>query len=238
MTIVFITGASRGLGKAIVELLLNDDNIRVVGISRQQNIEHPNYRHLVLDLSDIEIVERFRFPVEEYSKYILINNAGVIEPIAHLGHEFSTDITNNININLVAPTLLINMFMRQFSNTGKPLHIINVSSGAGKYPIDGWSTYSASKAGLDMFSLVLNEEMKIEEKTNVKIHSIAPGIVDTAMQEKIRESNTDSFSNIEKFKNYYKQKKLSSPDDVALKFKQVIDNPENFPDVIIDVRNF
>ena len=238
MTIAFITGTSRGLGKALAELLLEEDDYKVVGISRQQNIEHPNYKHTIIDLSDIETVERFRFPVEEYDRYILINNAGVVEPIAHLGHEFATDIKNNFNINLIAPTILINMFMRQFSNTGKPVHIINVSSGAGKHPVDGWSTYNASKAGIDMFSLALKEELIIDNKTHVNIHSIAPGIVDTAMQNAIRESNSENFSNIEKFKNYHDNKLLTSPEDVALKFKQVIDNPNNFPDVIIDVRNF
>ena len=238
MTIAFITGTSRGLGKAIAELLLEDENIKVVGISRNQSIEHPNYRHKVLDLSDIEIIERYRFPVEEYDKYILINNAGVIEPISHLGHEFSTDIKHNYNINLLAPSILINLFMRQFSNTGKPIHIINVSSGAGKYPIDGWSTYSASKAGLDMFSLALKEEINIDGRENVNIHSIAPGIVNTEMQGIIRNSNSESFSNIDKFKNYFEDNLLTSPKEVASKFKKVIDNPEKFPDVVIDVRNF
>ncbi len=238
MTIVFITGASRGLGKALTELLLEDDDVRVVGISRTQNIEHPNYRHKILDLSDIETVERYRFPVEEYDKYILINNAGTIEPIAHIGHEFATDIKRNYNINLLSPSILINMFMRQFSNTGKPIHIINVSSGAGKYPIDGWSSYCASKSGLDMFSLTLKEEITIDGKVNVFIHSIAPGVVDTNMQEIIRDSNSDNFSNIDKFKNYYENDILTSPEEVALKFKEVIDNPEKFPDVIIDVRDF
>ena len=238
MTIAFITGTSRGLGKAIAELLLEDENIKVVGISRNQSIEHPNYRHKFLDLSDIETIERYRFPVEEYDKYILINNAGVIEPISHLGHEFATDIKINYNINLLAPSILMNMFMRQFSNTGKLVHIINVSSGAGKYPIDGWSTYSASKAGLDMFSLALKEEIIIDGRENVNIHSIAPGIVNTEMQGIIRNSNSESFSNIDKFKNYFEDNLLTSPKEVASKFKKVIDNPEKFPDVVIDVRNF
>lgn len=238
MTIAFITGTSRGLGKAISELLLKDDEIKVVGISRTQNIEHPNYRHKTLDLSDIEIVEQFRFPVEEYDKYILINNAGTINPIAHLGHEFATDISHNYNINLIAPSILMNIFMRQFSNTGKPVHIINVSSGAGKYPIDGWSCYNASKAGLDMFSLALKEEIKIDKKDNVTIHSIAPGVVDTEMQTIIRSSNSEDFSNTDKFKDYFENNVLSSAEDVAIKFKEVIDHPEKFPDVIIDVRNF
>lgn len=238
MTIVFITGTSRGLGKAIAELLLEDEKNLVVGISRKQNIEHSNYKHIVLDLSDIEIVKKFRFPEQEFEKCILINNAGTIEPIAHLGHQFSTDITNNFNINLISPSILINTFMRQFSMLGKPLHVINVSSGAGKYPIDGWSAYCASKSGLDMFSLALKEELKLDKKENIHVHSIAPGVVNTEMQGLIRESDSVNFSNVEKFKGYFDENILKSPEEVALKFKEVIDNPDKFTEVIIDVRSF
>ncbi len=130
------------------------------------------------------------------------------------------------------------MFIRQFSDRKKTIHIINVSSGAGKYPIDGWSTYNASKAGLDMFSLVLNEENNLKGNDNVYIHSIAPGIIDTSMQGIIRGSEITAFSNVEKFKNYFKEGSLTSPQEVAKKFKMVIENPENFPEVIIDVRDF
>ncbi|MCK5781622.1 MAG: SDR family NAD(P)-dependent oxidoreductase [Flavobacteriales bacterium] len=238
MTVAYITGASRGLGKALAELLLQEDDIRVVGLSRQQTIEHHNYRHIVLDLSDIEVVERFRFPVEEYDKYILINNAGVIEPIGHVGHDFSTNILANFNVNLVSPSLLMNMFMRQFSTRSKEMQIINVSSGAGKYPIDGWSSYNASKAGIDMFSLVLNEELKKDNVEHIKVFSIAPGVVDTDMQGVIRSSDETKFSNIDKFKDLYNDGQLSCPESVAKLFKKVIDKPNDFPDVILDVRNF
>ena len=238
MTIAFITGTSKGLGKALAELLLEDENIRVVGISRKQSISHKNYRHIILDLSDINVVERFRFTEGEFDKCILINNAGVIEPIAHLGHEFSTDILNNYNINLISPSILINTFMRQFSKLDKPLHIINVSSGAGKYPVDGWSSYNASKAGIDMFSLALKEELILDNKENISIHSIAPGVVNTEMQSIIRNSNSESFSNVKKFKTYFYENTLKPPREVAVKFKQVIDNPSDFSEVIIDVRDF
>lgn len=238
MTLAFITGTSKGLGKAIAELLLKDENIKVVGVSRKQNIKHSNYEHITLDLSDIEIVEKFRFPEKEFDKCILINNAGVIEPIAHLGHQFSTDITNNYNINLISPSILINVFMRQFSKLKKPLHVINVSSGAGKYPIDGWSAYCASKSGLDMYSKTLKEELMVDGNDNIHIHSIAPGVVNTEMQGLIRDSSSENFSNVEKFKVYFDENVLKIPEEVALKFKKVIDNPNEFPEVILDVRNF
>ncbi|MEN8138308.1 MAG: SDR family NAD(P)-dependent oxidoreductase [Bacteroidota bacterium] len=238
MTIAFITGSSRGLGLALAELLLKDKNVKVVGISRHQTIENPKYEHIALDLSDLKTVEKFRFHVDEYDKYILINNAGVIEPIAHVGHTFSTDIVSNYNVNLIAPSLLTNTFLRQFSELKKPIHIINVSSGAGKHPIDGWSTYNASKAGLDMFSLVIDRELKINNDNHIRIHSIAPGVVDTEMQGTIRNTDIKNFSTVDKFKDYFSHGDLAKPSDIAKKYKKVIDNPDDFPEVVISVRDF
>ena len=238
-TVVFITGASRGLGLAIAELFLKDDDVRVIGISRRQTIESSEYRHITLDLSDIEAVDKFKFPVDNYDKYILINNAGVVSPIEYVGHGFTSEIINNYNINLIAPSLLTNMFLSQFGSGEKNLHIINVSSGAGKNAYDGWSVYCATKAGLDIFSETIKKEIIISGKQDlVKIHSIAPGVVDTDMQGVIRSSSTNNFSNLEKFKEMYKDKVLVSPESVALKYKYVIDNVDEFPDVVISVRDF
>jgi len=238
MTAIFITGASRGIGRALVDLLLEDCNNFVYGMSRKQSVKSENYKHFFVDLSDIEKVKSFDFTDLVYEKYILINNAGVIDPISHVGMLGSGMMTTNLNVNLVAPTILINSFLKKFLHTKRDLHIINVSSGAGKYPIDGWSCYNTSKSGIDMFSLVVDQELKIDNNTHVKIHSIAPGIVDTDMQGEIRNSSESGFSNIEKFKAYYKDGELSNPMDVATKFLEVINSPNNFKDVILDVRKF
>ena len=238
MTIAFITGTSSGLGKAIAELLLDNNDIHVVGISRSKTIDKINYKHLNLDLSIVTDVSSFEFPTGIYDKYILINNAGVISPISHLGHDFNTDIDSGYKVNLISPSILINTFIKQFANLGTPMHIINVSSGAGKYPTDGWSVYNASKAGIDMFSLALKKELIIDNRNYVNIHSVAPGVVDTKMQSSIRKCNSEDFSTVSKFAKYYDDNTLSNPSDVAIKFKKIIDNPESVPEVIIYVRDF
>jgi benzil reductase ((S)-benzoin forming) len=237
---VFITGSSSGIGKAIAELLLEDKNNMVVGISRSNTIsENKNYRHIHFDLSDLEKLNNFEFEQDkEFDSIVLINNSGQVEPVAHIGHDMNSEISKNYSLNLIAPSILTNKFLACFKKSGKNLHIINVSSGAGKYPIDGWSTYNASKAGLDMFSKVLKEELEIDGFSNIHIHSIAPGIVDTKMQEVIRSNKHDDFSNIERFLEYHKNGDLADPYDVAKKYIQVIKTPENFKEVVISVKDF
>ena len=56
VNIYIITGASKGIGKAIAEKLLKDENNQVVGVQRTNSISHPNYRHQPLDFSDIDAV--------------------------------------------------------------------------------------------------------------------------------------------------------------------------------------
>ena len=61
-----------------------------------------------------------------------------------------------------------------------------------------------------MFSQVLNKEIKID-KSNCKILSLAPGIIDTDMQVAIRSSDQNDFSNIDNFINYKKEGDLAKP---------------------------
>lgn len=239
MVKIFITGSSRGIGEAIVMELLKDSNNSVSGISRSNFIEHENFEFIKLDLSDLNLLYNFNFKKDgQFEKYILINNAGMVEPVGRVGKLNPELITKAFNLNLIAPSILSNKFIESFDDSKSVLHIINVSSGAGKHPIDGWAVYNSTKAGIDMFSKVIAEEINIDGRKNIYIHSIAPGIVDTQMQEVIRSKNEDAFSSIEKFKDYHQNGDLNSPENVAKKYMEVINNPEKFEETVISVRDF
>ena len=92
--------------------------------------------------------------------------------------------------------------------------VLNISSGAGRSPIDGWNVYCATKAGLDMLSLVFKEEIK-NKNLNINILSLAPGIIDTGMQEFIRKADEANFSNIERFIEYKNNGDLADPISTA-----------------------
>lgn len=238
MNYYYITGASRGIGKALVEFLLKDPANRVTGISRTRDIEHANYEHISMDLSNIHELESFRFPVHEDAKKImLINNAGALGMVRPVGRLTAHSIAYTYNLNLVAPCVLINNFMHSYGSFKAEKLIVNISSGAGKYPIDGWSIYCASKSALDMFSKVVAEEQKLN-KGDFRVFSIAPGVVDTQMQTEIRNVQKHDFSRLEDFINYKSSGQLTDPASLAEKFFRILDNSGSISETVISVRDF
>ena len=238
----FITGTSQGIGKALVERALQDDNNQVYGFSRSQSIEHPRYAHTSIDLSDIASltsqVDQLFPSLEGAEKLMLINNAGTLGEVKYLGDLDDERIAQLFNLNLTAPTVLINHFIRAYQDLLVEKLIINVSSGAGKYPVDGWSGYCASKAALDMVSQVVALELEKKGQKRFKVFALAPGVVDTRMQGEIRTVDAQHFSNLDKFKQYKANRELDDPAYTADKFFQLIQQPDQFEEVLQDVRKF
>ena len=95
VNLYIITGASKGIGKAIAEELLKDEKTQVVGVSRTCSIKHPNYRHQPMDFSDVEAVEhnlqKIFLSYPEARKLVLINNAGVVGDIGYVGEKMPNE---------------------------------------------------------------------------------------------------------------------------------------------------
>jgi benzil reductase ((S)-benzoin forming) len=234
--IAYVTGSSRGIGRALVELLL-DQGYFVVGISRTNEIEHANYRFDALDLSDLALVKKYKFDLRA-DQVLLVNNAGLIGQIGPLGQLDNEIIQQVMNVNTIAPQILTNNFIASYSDNLGEYQILNISSGAGKSPISSWATYCASKAAIDLFSETLAEEFEWKQKNNWQIHSCAPGIVDTQMQVEIRATNEQDFKNAPKFVDFKDNGDLFSPEHVASKLFEVISSPAKFPKTVISVRDF
>jgi benzil reductase ((S)-benzoin forming) len=234
-----ITGTSRGLGHAIARKILEDRNARVVGISRSSTILHDHYRHVHLDLSDIGKLQRqceeiFQ-DINGAEQAILINNAGSLGQVAYLGNLENENIHKAININLIAPAILTNEFIKKYKT--RPIHktVVSISSGAGKHAVDGWSIYCMSKAGLDMLAQVGAKEANIHH-TDIKHFAISPGIVDTDMQHDIRNVSKDDFSRVEEFIEYKKENMLLSPEKMAEKFLHFLEEESIHKSPIVSVR--
>jgi benzil reductase ((S)-benzoin forming) len=238
MNYYYITGTSRGIGKAIAELLLEDENNFVIGLSRASTIFTHNYKHFPLDFEDPEAVRAFDFEHhDDAKKIVLINNAGTIIEIKRAGHLKDRTIIDSMNVNLTSALVLINKFMKTYYDISGKKIILNISSGAGKHPVDAWSPYCAAKAGLDMYSLVVAEEQKITGG-DFKIFSVAPGVVDTKMQEELRSTDKNEFSRVDEFIEYKNKGKLYSPEFVAAALTDIIDNAHKIHDVIFSVTDF
>lgn len=238
MNYYFITGTSRGIGKAIAEKLLNDENNMIFGLSRTQSIEHERYRHISIDFNDLEQMKNFQFePFDSCDKVVLLNNSGVLGDVNYIGKLSSDKIIESYNVNLIAPVLLINKFVKQYSALSATKLVINISSGAAQHVIKSWSTYCSTKSGLEMFARVLNDEMNEVGRKDVKVFSIAPGVVDTQMQTEIRALPNENFSGKDRFVSLKKNNELFSVELVANKLYDVIQSPDDYPELLMDFRD-
>ncbi|ANU28141.1 SDR family NAD(P)-dependent oxidoreductase [Planococcus versutus] len=232
-----ITGASKGIGLEWSKQLTEQGHL-VIGIARTQPEYFPSNYFLSTDLTQLDQIETviekaLALVTKDIDGIVLVNNAGTVEPIGFAHTNSADKVSQSIVLNLTAPMLLCGAFINQLKNNSVKKKIVNISSGAGRNPYEGWSAYCAGKAGLDHFSLCIDAENK-----DVKVVSVAPGIIDTGMQEIIRQSDVADFPLIEKFMDYKKNGLLSSPEETAhllTKMTQRVDFNE-LP-TILDIRN-
>ncbi len=228
MKYYIITGASKGLGEALARNAITDQH-KVFCISRKMNHNlrklasslHAGFWYFEQDLTEFEklpslVHEIFSFidPLQA-DEITLINNAGVVEPVKPLGKSSAEEIKSHVNINYVAPAILSNEFIKESLDINCRKTIINISSGAAEKPYYGWSMYCSSKAALNMLTKAAGLEQGSIDYP-VRVIAIAPGVIDTSMQEKIRNVDIDDFPMKPRFKKLYEENKLVDPNIAAM----------------------
>lgn len=236
MKLAWVTGASKGLGKALCEQLLNQ-GWHVTGISRHQSIESEYFTPVFCDLSLPGNLAALQFDAFDASDLLLINNAGSLGEIGAVGSISDDEIIQTVSLNLTAAAVLTNRFLKQTKHLDCPKTILNISSGAGRNAYDGWAVYCSTKAGLDMFSLAVDKEFKFNQNSKTRIFSIAPGVIDTQMQAEIRSVSKDKFSSVERFQKMHQDDQLSDSEFVAEKLINFLKVRDEFAEVCLDIRN-
>ncbi|WP_430405801.1 SDR family NAD(P)-dependent oxidoreductase [Fluviicola sp.] len=217
---IIITGTSRGIGKAVAEHYLSRDE-KVIGIGRNHPISHPNYSSINCDLSDPDAVDQISFPQLGEEPIIFIHNAGILGKVDYFERLESKEIAQVMQVNLFAGATILQQLLKKLPKD-QSFKCIFISSGAGKNPIASWASYCASKAAVDLFCQTIQLEEQELGRNDFHCLSVAPGVVDTDMQATIRESNQNSFSEVERFKEYKNSNQLYSTELVAKKLLKLI----------------
>lgn len=214
-----LTGHSRGLGAALAAELLGR-GISLLGLARKGNpalaAAYPGrLSEAALDLADDAALRAWLdgqqladFLAANDGPLLLINNAGVLGPMAALDAQAPGEIAAAIAINVSAPLLFSAALARRHAGE---LRILHVSSGAARHPYPGWSIYGASKAALDHHARCV----AADGRAKLRICALAPGVIDTDMQTRIRASAETDFPLKDKFVALKAEGRLSTPQGAA-----------------------
>ena len=210
--IAIITGTSKGIGQALANAFLQNQ-YKVIGIARTNTIDAPNFTFIPFDLQHWERIADLDFQISDAEELVLINNAGRIGEIVPFQETTFADFKATMDLNLMAVMALCHKVLH-LKLEGQKLTIVNISSGAGRNTIPSWTPYCTSKAAVDHFSSNLQAELD-ESESGVRVYSVAPGVVDTNMQEMIRNTDAAKFSAHQKFQALHENHQLQAPEYIA-----------------------
>jgi benzil reductase ((S)-benzoin forming) len=217
-----ITGASRGLGAGLARAFARQ-GMRL-GLCARQRPELGFASDAAalceaLDVRDPAALAGFTERVAQRFGAIdlWINNAGLLEPIAPLRSAPSASVAELMQVNVLGVfhgtrAFVEHLHARRRSDPSASGVLINVSSGAARNAYAGWSAYCASKAAVDR----MTECVQLEEgEHGLRAHSVAPGVIDTDMQARIRRSAPADFPALPRFLEMAREGRFSSTDFVA-----------------------
>ncbi|KAF7726843.1 hypothetical protein EC973_008350 [Apophysomyces ossiformis] len=218
--VIIITGASRGIGKAVALIALQKFNARVVAVARSEPLlevlrkeatelgKADSLEIIVGDVTEDATIRRvIGHAVDKWHQIdAVVANAGVLEPIASVAESPVQGWKQLFEINLFSVVSLVQHALPSLRKSKGA--IIMVSSGAASKGYCGWGAYGASKAALNH----LTQTLGVEEP-NVTSIALRPGVCDTEMQGLIREKGQVAMgSDFSKFVDLHREGKLNPPE--------------------------
>jgi benzil reductase ((S)-benzoin forming) len=236
-----VTGHSRGLGAAIAEQLLKSRRVSVMGIARKRHPGLSGTGQLVevqLDLSDSVALahwldgETLRRFLAGSRTTLLINNAGLLQPIGPLQLQDVATVGRAVGVNVAAALMLSAAFV-QTSTHATDRRILHVSSAAGHKAYQGWAIYCATKAALDHHARCV----VLDATPGLRIASVAPGLVDTHMQDEIRATSLEKFPERPRFEEFKERGDLRPPREVAAKLVDYVLSAKFGSEPVVDLHS-
>jgi len=244
-----LTGASRGMGLAMARQLLLPGNM-VLCISRSANetlaVQASQAgANLMQWTQDLALGAHASARLEQwlreqnghsFTSTALINNAGVIPRIGPLSEADADDLAHALRVGLEAPMQLTSGFLRATKSWTGVRKVLNISSGLGRRAMASQAGYCAAKAGMDHFTRCVALEEAL--KTNgARVCSLAPGVIDTAMQEQLRAAGSAAFPDQSSFLQLKTSGSLASPDEAAQRVLSVLMRADFGNNPVADVRD-
>jgi len=183
--VALVTGSSQGIGAAIAKYFAAAGAKVVVNYASSKAAAEQVVNSIIekggeaiavqADVSiEADVARLFQATADAFGGLdILVNNA-VAQGYAPIDQISAAAFHQSYNVNVLGPILTIQSALKLFGDKGG--NIINISSGASKYPLPGASLYSSTKAALDAFTIALSKELG---SRNIRINSILPGATDT-----------------------------------------------------------
>ena len=234
--VAVITGASQGLGAGLARVAL-ERGMSVALCSRSAPTFMEGERVLcstfdVRDAGDMEAFAGAAF--ERFGQVDLwVNNAGLLEPVGPLRDVQGEALRELFDVNILGVALGSQAYIRMLHAHDRTGILMNISSGAARNAYFGWSGYCASKAAVDRMS----EVIAIEEEERLRVYSIAPGVIETRMQESIRATDSEIFRDVARFRKLKDSGSLQTPEQAADKLLRIAFDPHASIGVCVDVRN-
>ena len=238
-TCAIVTGHSRGLGAALVDALLAQGR-PVLALARgARGGLDARLREVALDLADAAALQRWLAAGEldtfiaGHACVLLINNAGTLDPVGPLSRQDPAQVGAAIALNVAAPLQLSAALASRVLPRGGELRVLHVSSGAARNAYAGWSVYCASKAALDQHA----RAAALDGVPGLRIVSVAPGVIDTAMQAQIRATDAADFPQRERFEALHERGQLIAPADAAGRLLAYLQDDAFGAQPVVDLRD-
>jgi len=247
-TLIILTGASKGMGQAMARQLLQP-NVRLLCISRNtdDSLTKAAEKHGTFleqwsaDLSDgAGVAARLStwlsaLDSSQLKNATLINNAGVIGPLAPTQDNDPLQLAYALRVGLEAPMQLCAAFLSATQHWTAQRKVLNISSGLGRRPMASSAAYCAAKAGMDHFTRCLALEEALRPH-GAKVCSLAPGVIDTNMQTDLRSADPLAFPDQGNFAGLHAQGQLASPEDAAQRVLAYLERADFGSQAVADVR--
>ena len=224
--VAVITGASRGIGAGLAHYF-HERGVHL-GLCARSACALADGERVLTERFDIRheaAVDAFAERVAARFGHIdvWINNAGVLAPVGPLRTVAVDEFKHNLDVNVVGVFLASRAYARQVRASARGGVLINISSGAATSPYAGWSAYCAGKAAVDLLSGCIQLE---ERDAGLRVHAVAPGIIDTDMQDIARTSSVEDFPLVADFRGYKERDAFNRPEYVAEKLFQLAFDPQ------------